>query len=37
MGDQYRWMFPFNVLFMALVLLVMLPIRRAKRVASLAA
>ncbi len=27
MGDQYRWMFPFSALFMALALLVMLRIR----------
>ena len=27
MGDQYRWMFPFSALFMALALLVMLRVR----------
>ena len=36
MGDQYRWMFPFSALFMALALLVMLRVR-AKPVAPVAA
>jgi len=30
MGDQYRWMFPFSAIFMALALIVILRIRPAR-------
>jgi hypothetical protein len=32
MGDQYRWMFPFSAVFMALALLVVMRMRPVKPV-----